>query len=83
MPDAGLSRQVANPGNVMLAEHFSQRPEVLDIRLEKSEILMRIQQIQPCLLEFHIIIGVQVVDPHHMISHFQQRSGEMETDKPG
>ena len=44
---------------------------------------MGFQEIESCLFELHVIIGIQIVNPHHMVAHFQKLLGEMKPDKAG
>ncbi len=40
------------------------------------------QFIKPCVFEFHIVVVVDIIKPHHFIAPFKQCFGQMKTNKP-
>src|SRR5680860_58059 len=77
----GLSRHVGHPLEALsLKETFHPLP-VRQVQPDKAEIFPLLQQVPACLLQAHVVVGVEVVQPHHLISALQQSLRQMETDE--
>ena len=83
VPDPGLRRQVHDDGDVrMRGSQRLHRRAVRDIDPVKSEAGLRFQPVQPRLLQPHVVIGVEVIDPDHLRALRQQRLGHVIADEP-
>ena len=80
----GLGRQVNDPVDVgMRVEQRPDRVPVGDIEAPKGEPVPALQKVQPRLLERHVVVVVEVVDPDHPFAPRQQSLRGMKPDKSG
>src|SRR5680860_470016 len=77
----GLSRHVGHPVEALsLKETFHPLP-VRQVQPDKAEIFPLLQQVPACLLEAHVVVGVEIVQTYDLISALQQPPRQMETDE--
>src|SRR5690606_24241699 len=82
VPHPGLRRQMDDQADLrMPAERGKERRPVRDIAVVESEILVQKKPRQPRLLQGYIIIGIEVIHPHHAAAVRQQRFGDMHPDE--
>ncbi len=80
---AGLRSQMHDIGKAMGSEQFRHGPPVGNIDLVELEIGECLEFRDPGLLETRIVIGIEVVDAHHVVSVRQQAPRDVHADESG
>ena len=78
-----LRRQMHHRVEPIPLEHGTQRGQVGDVAALKCKLRLAAQQCQPRFLERRVVVGIQVVQTHHLITARQQALGNVETDEAG
>ena len=80
--DAGLGSEMQDLGRLGVRDDPLKQRAIADVASNKREaVASRLRESR--LLECHVIVGVQVVDPDDARSSIEQRAGDVVTDKAG
>src|SRR5680860_1511339 len=77
----GLSRHVGHALKALSLKETLHSLPVRQVQVGKAETVHLLQQGPARLLEAHVVVGVEVVQPHNLISALQQSPRQMETDE--
>lgn len=83
VPHAGLGGQVHDPLNGLARKQSGHGCAVGQIQLEESEPLEGRELSQPCFLEAHVIIVIEVIKAQDDLAALQEPSGDMVADEAG
>src|SRR5665811_2023817 len=77
----GLSRHVGHPVEALRLKETLHSLPVRQVQPGKAETVHLLQQVPARLLQAHVVVGVEIVQPHHLISALQQSPRQMEADE--
>jgi hypothetical protein len=83
MPHPGLRRQIHDLRKAMRCEQFRRGLAFGDVHLLEPEAGKRAELRDASFLEPRIIIGIEIVDPDHVVAVRQQAAGNMHADESG
>jgi len=80
---AGLRGQIHHPLRFEIGEGALHRTVVFQRSLHEGKIRVRRQAIQPCALQVHVVIGIQIVVAEHGFAARQQTLRQRRTNESG
>lgn len=83
MPDAGLGSKVHDSREAIRRKQLRHALALGNVRPDELEIRERLELCDPRLLQMRIVIGVEVVEAHHVMPVRQQAPRDMHADEPG
>ncbi len=78
-----LGAQVDHPLELPLGKQGGHASLVRQLALHEAKMGEGGQHRQASLLEAHLVVVVEVVEPHHLMTRLAQPSGHVKTDKAG
>jgi hypothetical protein len=81
--DAGLRREMDDAVRLLFGEHRLYHLALGEVRLDEMESVATLEPRQPRLLERHIIVGAEIVEPDYFVAAIEQPGRRVETDEAG
>jgi hypothetical protein len=81
VPHAGQRGQVQHA--VAALHALGELGAVQDVAMDERETLALLQHLQALGLQLRVVVGVHVVEPHHLVAAVQERVGRVEADESG
>ena len=83
LPTTGLRGQVHHAVEALGGEQRRDGAAVGHVQLHEAEAVLAGQPGQSVALELGVVVGIQVVQPHHRVAAGQQQAGDMGADEAG
>ena len=83
MTHAGLRSEMHDGGKAMRSKQLGDRLPVCDVDPLELEFRERLEVLDPGLLQVWIVIGIEVIDAHHVMPLPQQAVRDMHADESG
>ncbi|MNH13311.1 hypothetical protein D3C79_728790 [compost metagenome] len=79
----GLGRQVHHLGKSVLLKQAHQGRFVDDVHFPEAKTRQSLQHLEACVLEFHVVIVVEVIDTNDLLTLAAQALDRMKADETG
>src|SRR5215471_1528344 len=83
MTHAGLRGEMHDSRKAMRSKQRRYGFALANVHLDEFEIGERLELREPSLLETRIVIGIEVIEAHHVVSVRQEAARHMHPDEPG